>query len=194
MTRLSVLLGVLVLLAAGCTGSGQAACDPLPNVRTGLCVTPEDERPPAPTGTGPVLGGDGEELSVTGNDGQLTVVNFWGSWCAPCRIEQPELNELAALLGDDAVFVGVNVQDPVTNALAYVEEFDVPYPSIHDPSGSYTATFEGVGRQVMPSTVLIDPEGRVAVTVLGATNGDELAVLASEVLAGDVTSDAPREG
>lgn len=185
MVRLSALLGTLALVLVACTGDAAQACERLPNVRPGLCVTPEDDREPAPTGPGPVLGSDGDEASVTDGDGRLVVMNFWGSWCAPCRTEQPELNELAALLGDEAVFLGVNVQDPATNALAYVDEFEVPYPSIHDPSGTYAAAFGGIGPRVMPSTVLIDTEGRVAVTVFGATTLDELSVLASEIIAGD---------
>jgi thiol-disulfide isomerase/thioredoxin len=121
---------------------------------------------------------------VADHRGRLVVVNFWGSWCGPCRTEQPELNEVAHQLGDAAVFLGVNFQDAEADALAYQREFDVPYDSLQDRTGGYAARYGGIGPAAIPSTVLIDPEGRVAVRIFGSTSATEVAVLADRVLSG----------
>lgn len=183
MSRLVALLALLAL-AAGCTGGGSvaAACERMPGVRPGLCLTPADDRVDAPTVPGPQLDDESAELSLADFAGTPLVVNFWGSWCGPCRTEQPELNEVADRFGDDVSFVGVNVNDPRANALAYVREFAPPYPSIHDPAGTYSARFEGVGPATMPSTILIDADGRVAARIFGSTTETELSVLLSRLL------------
>lgn len=185
MARVLLLLTALALTVSGCVGSSSAAsCERLPGVRPGLCPIPVEDRREAPDDRAPVLGADGREAAVTDHRGKLVVVNFWGSWCGPCRAEQPELNEVAEQLGDAAVFLGVNFQDAEADALAYQREFAVPYESLQDRTGAYAARFGGIGPAAIPSTVLIDPEGRVAVRVFGSTSATELAVLASLVLDG----------
>jgi thiol-disulfide isomerase/thioredoxin len=183
--RLPLLLAVCALVLSACTSGSEAAeCEErLPGVRPGLCLTPTDDRGAAPTEAGPVLGEDGVEASLTDLRGQPVVVNFWGSWCGPCRTEQPELNDVAEQFDGEVAFLGVNVTDPVPNATAYQREFDVPYESIHDPAGSFAARFGGIGPSVMPSTLLIDAEGRVAARIFGSTTGTELTVLKDRLLA-----------
>jgi thiol-disulfide isomerase/thioredoxin len=182
-SRPVVLVAVLALLAAGCTGGASAAdCERLPGVRPGLCLTDEGDREPAPTRTAPVLGDEATEMGLADVAGTPTVLNFWGSWCGPCRTEQPELNQVAERFDGEVAFLGVNVDDPVTNAQAFQREFDVPYPSVHDPAGSYAAAFGGIGPSVMPSTLLIDPEGRVAARIFGSTDETELTVLLEQLV------------
>jgi thiol-disulfide isomerase/thioredoxin len=184
-SRLVALVLALGLAAAGCTsggGSAAAECERIPGVRAGLCLTAPDARTAAPSGEGPVLGDEGATTSLGERAGQPVVVNFWGSWCGPCRAEQPELNEVADRFEGEVTFLGVNVNDPSANALAYVREFEPPYPSIHDPAGTYAASFEGVGPNTMPSTILVDAEGRVAARLFGATTATELTVLTSRLL------------
>lgn len=183
MSRLVALLAVLAVAAAGCTVSGSSAadCERLPGVRAGLCPIPPDARVAAPTAAGPVLGEDGEETSLEERRGQPVVVNFWGSWCGPCRTEQPELNEVAERYDGEVGFLGVDVQESAANGLAYVREFEPPYPSIHDPAGSYAATFD-VGTSAMPTTLLIDADGRIAGRIVGATTGTELSSLLTVLL------------
>jgi thiol-disulfide isomerase/thioredoxin len=181
--RLVALLALLAV-AVGCTGGGSvaAACERLPGVRPGLCLIDADDRVGAPTTPGPRLDAEDEELSLADLAGQPLVVNFWGSWCGPCRAEQPELNEVADRFSGEVTFLGVNVNDPRANALAYVREFEPPYPSIHDPAGTYSARFEGVGPGTMPSTILVDEDGRVAARIFGSTTETELSVLISHLL------------
>ena len=101
------------------------------------------------------------------------VVNYWWSQCPPCRVEQPDLNKAADELGDDVAFVGINIRDlSADNGKAYVRSFDVPYPSIYDPSGEALLAFSGVlSRNAIPSTLVLDKEGRVAATVIGGRAG-----------------------
>jgi thiol-disulfide isomerase/thioredoxin len=184
-SRPVALVAVLTLLAAGCTGGADAAdCERIPGVRPGLCLTDEVDREPAPQRTAPVLGEeDGTEAAVTDLAGAPGVLNFWGSWCGPCRTEQPELNVVAERFAGEVGFLGVNVDDPVPNATAFQREFDVPYPSVHDPAGSFAAAFGGIGPSVMPSTLLVDPDGRVAARIFGSTDETELTVLLEQLLA-----------
>ena len=75
------------------------------------------------------------------------------------------------------------------NAIAHINEFDVPYDSIFDPSNGYAAKFGGVGPSALPTTILIDRQGRVAVRVFGRTNEIELGALIERLIAEPVGTD-----
>jgi thiol-disulfide isomerase/thioredoxin len=94
----------------------------------------------------------------------------WGSWCAPCRAEAPMLAAAARdLSSKDVAFLGIDSRDPSESAArAFVRRFDVPYPSIYDQKGSTLLAFRGtLAPNSIPSTVVIDRQGRVAASVLG---------------------------
>lgn len=172
---LAIAIGAVVVLTGG-----EATCTQrLPGVRQGVCLADPAERPDAPDVAVPVLGED-DELSLDAYAGDVVVLNFWASWCGPCRREQPELNEAAEALDDMGVsFLGVNVQDDSTaNALAHESEFAIPYPSLEDPAAAFAARFSGIGPRTLPSTVLVDRDGRVAVSLFGETTYDEVVTLA----------------
>jgi len=175
-----VLAAVLVV---GCAAAPD--CERIAGVRPGLCPLPEDARRMAPDVPLPVLDledvdGDAEVLaSLADLRGRVVVVNFWASWCGPCRIEQPDLNAAAGLLpADEVVFIGVNIEDSRANALAHLREFEVPYPSLFDPVNALAGRFDGIGARTIPSTVFLDVEGRVAARVLGLTTLGEIVGLA----------------
>lgn len=112
---------------------------------------------------------DGNEVDLADLRGKPVVVNVWWSQCPPCRVEQPELNEAAAELGDDVTFLGINIRDSSADpARSYVRTFEVPYPSIYSADGSALLAFAGtLNPRSIPSTVVLDADGRVAASVQG---------------------------
>ncbi|HEX9824879.1 MAG TPA: TlpA disulfide reductase family protein [Actinomycetota bacterium] len=111
--------------------------------------------------------------------GSVVVVNFWASWCAPCREEQPGLERLWREYRDDEVrFIGVNSMDIESDALAYLEEFGVTYPSVSDPSGDLMRRF---GVAYLPATVIVDRGGALRLRLSGARDEAELRALIEEI-------------
>ena len=145
------------------TGNGQ----PGMNVKPGLDLYPVNRRVAAPALEGTTL--DGKPFALTDLSGKTVVINVWGSWCGPCRAETPDLVRLANENGDRGVrFLGINTRDNPAAAKAFVRNFKVPYPSIEDPRGQVLLAFRGViPTSVVPSTIVIDPQGRIAARIIG---------------------------
>jgi len=176
-------LGVVLLavLPAGCAQSMGGAEGFVAGSGT-VTVLPEKQRVPAPELSGPSL--DGGRLRLQDFTGSTVVLNVWGSWCAPCRDEAPDLVRAANRLEDEKVqFLGVNVREPgVASAKAFVRSYDVPYPSIYDSDGSELLGFRGtLPPEAIPSTLVIDPQGRVAARVLGTVDTTTLVGLVHDV-------------
>ncbi len=117
---------------------------------------------------------DGGHLDLAGLRGRV-VVNFWASWCAPCRAEA---GNLAAVLQDTAhlgvSFVGVDIKDNRPSALAFVRAHHVPYPSIYDEPGALLLRLAGLAPQSPPTTFLLDRQGRVAARFGGGVTKEQL--------------------
>ncbi len=112
----------------------------------------------------------GEQVSSEDFDGDVLVVNFWYAACAPCRAEAPVLQELSAEYdGKDAQFIGVNVYDQADTALSFNDKYGITYPSIMDvEDGAVKLAFTGsVPPKAVPTTLVLDKEGRVAARILG---------------------------
>jgi thiol-disulfide isomerase/thioredoxin len=166
---------VAVVALAGGGGKGlapQAATGQVELVGSGVAVVPEAERPPLPAFSGRTL--DGKELDLASLRGRPLVLNFWASWCGPCRAEQQGL-ELASrtLAGRDVRMVGVNIRDDRGAAASYLEEFGVGYPSLFDRAALLSARLGALGPQAPPYTLVVDARGRVAARVFGALPGGD---------------------
>ncbi len=146
-------------------------------------VIPPDERAAAPGFGGTLLGGGSFESAEL--DGQVGVVNFWGSWCAPCRVETPEFSEVSEEYADDGVqFLGINVKETDEQfANAFVERFDIAFPSLYDPRGEVALAFRDYPANAIPSTIVLDPEGRVAAVYTGEVSQEDLRAVIDRVLA-----------
>ncbi len=113
------------------------------------------DRRPAPQFNAPALSGG--ELSSSDLEGRVAVVNFWASWCGPCRLEAPDLEATwRAYQGRGVQFLGVNFKDDRNAARAFEDEFELTYPSAFDPSGSLAHKFQVLA---LPSTFVISDEG-----------------------------------
>lgn len=111
---------------------------------------------------------DGDTLSNESLDGPA-LINFWYAACAPCRVEAPHLAALNQDFEDDVTFMGVNVRDREDTAAAFERNFEIEYPSIEGRDGQILLEFaDYVPPQAVPTTLILDEEGRVAARVLGA--------------------------
>jgi thiol-disulfide isomerase/thioredoxin len=129
---------------------------------------PEAERGESINFSGTTEGG--EKISSEDFAGEVLVVNFWYAACAPCRAEAPDLQELSAEYdGEGAQFIGVNVYDQADTALSFNETYGITYPSILDvQDGAVKLAFTGtVPPKAVPTTIVLDKEGRVSARILG---------------------------
>ena len=136
-------------------------------------VLPANRRPVFPVLDGTGL--DGKPLSTAPLRGDVLVVNFWGSWCSPCRKEAAVLERVAQ---EDAArgvrFVGVDVRDSTTAGRAFETAHGITYPSFDDPAGLVALRLGALGPQATPSTYVVDRHGKLAAVFFGATVYDEL--------------------
>ncbi|TDT29994.1 TlpA family protein disulfide reductase [Naumannella halotolerans] len=173
---------VALLVLTGCS-SGRTT-DGFVSPEPGLTQVPPQERQPAPVLTGTTL--TGEPISFADYPGKVLVVNVWGSWCAPCRKEAPELVRASEETADVAQFIGINTRDQApAAAIAFERENGVSYPSIFDVDGQAIVSFaDTLPPNGIPSTLIIDTEGRVAARILGPTTATTLVGLVEDTAEG----------
>ena len=166
---------VVLVVRAGGGGKGlapEAGTGQVANVAAGVTVVPEGQRRLLPAFSGQTL--DDRELDLAALRGRPLVLNFWASWCGPCRAEQQGL-ELASrtLAGRDVRMVGVNIRDDRGAAASYLEEFEVGYPSLFDRPALLAARLGALGPVGPPHTLVVDGQGRVAASVSGVLPGTD---------------------
>ena len=189
MKRLLVLLSVGAIALTGCA-TGADAVDVnnggefrfVEGTPRGEVIATED-RATAPEFGGTLL--DGGRFSSGELDGDIAVVNFWGSWCPPCRVESPEFQEVYADVRDEGVeFLGINVKETSDQfPVAFVEKFGIEFPSLYDPRGEVALAFRDYPATAIPSTIVLDREGRVAAVYTAEVSQEDLRSTLDLVLA-----------
>jgi peroxiredoxin len=122
---------------------------------------------------------DGETFRLSDHRGEVVIVNFWGSWCEPCREEMPAFQQAWEDSGDDVTFVGVgSKRDPEDKARAFADEFGVTYPIGRDTEGGTAAAGQitkDYNVSFYPMTYIVSPDGTISSLVVGQMNTDDLA-------------------
>ncbi len=182
-------LAALAVLTSACTRSNAVAQDRgngdrryIAGAGTLRTVAAAD-RKAAPSVRGRLL--DGAAFSLSSLRGTVVVLNFWGSWCGPCRAELPGLQGLATELRPRGVHVvGVNVRDSRAAAQAFLRTSAVAFPSLFDPAGRVALDFRGtLPPEAIPTTLVIDRSGRIAARGLGPLRFTQLAPVVLRVAA-----------
>ncbi|NHD16494.1 MULTISPECIES: TlpA disulfide reductase family protein [unclassified Actinopolyspora] len=180
--RWLVLATVALLgLLSGCAGGDGSAVSEngeftfvSPGGRTRLFYPP-DERGRVTGLKGDSLENSDRRIRLSDFEGEVVVLNIWGSWCPPCRAEAEDLQAVQDTLGDQGVqLLGIDVRDNRNAAQDFVNNFGVTYPSIFDPSGRAMLALDGFPRSTTPATVVLDREHRVAAIYLTAITKEEL--------------------
>jgi len=136
---------------------------------------PQADRKAAPAISGPTLDGG----SFTAIAGKVLVLNVWASWCSPCRAEAPALQELS-MKHPEVQFLGVLTRDSLVAARAFVERFGIQYPSLVDDA--ILLKFHGqLTPNAIPTTLIIDTQGRIAARVSGEVTYSALEDLIERV-------------
>jgi thiol-disulfide isomerase/thioredoxin len=144
---------------------------------TNFVTYPVGHRPLAPEFTGTSL--TGGTIKLSDYRGKTLVLNFWGSWCAPCRAEAPTLEVLDQEYSAKGVdFLGDDVADTPTNALAFTHSVGITYPSINDQSYAIMQDLSAVAPvSDTPTTVVIDKTGHVVGLVIGSVTDSDMTTL-----------------
>ena len=153
--------------------------------KDGISTVKKGERSAAPDLSGKTI--DGNSLDVASYKGKVVVLNLWGSWCAPCRAEAPNLEKVSQdLKAKDVQFVGINTRDAqVANARAFEKQYGVSFPSLYDPTGKLMLRYKKgtLNPQAIPSTLVLDRQGKIAARSLAALSEDKLRTMIDPVLA-----------
>lgn len=166
----AIAVPVAGLLAGGAVHLASTGSGGLPAIGQ---VIPAAQRPPGPDISGTTL--TGGHLDIARWRGHTVVINFWGSWCVPCREEAPVLVRVAAdtrVLG--VRFAGIDVREDPYAGLAFERDHHIPYPSISDPDDLIAARFGTAAPAATPSTYILDGRGRIAWAWFGATTYRQL--------------------
>ncbi len=178
---MALVVTVLVTSACTTTGANRTGTNGYVSGDGTINVIDPADRKAAPTLSGRKLGGG--TLDTADYAGQTVVINVWGAWCGECRVEAADLVEASKqLAGSDVAFVGLDTRDRDSLALSYVRRFDVPYPSLVDQDSKLLLEFyDVVSPNAIPSTLVIDADGKLAAVINGPTTKSTLVDLVEDV-------------
>ena len=164
----SLRLAALVLTATACSGGGVGksgqAIKPAVGYNVSTFAKGKRWKPKGFSGPALLVQGDISNALLAG---KVSVVNFWASWCGPCRQEQRQLEAVWKAYESKGVrFLGINIRDTRTDALAHLDEYGVTYPSVFNPDSTIAFTYRVLS---VPTTYVLDASGGVAARITGAT-------------------------
>ncbi len=186
-TALTAAAAVLVLSA--CSGRAEAP-DGVQNYEEGdgsITIVSTERRQPVGELRGSTI--DGQQIDLASYRGKVVVLNVWGSWCPPCRVEAPALQAASVELAPKGVaFLGINARENGNRAAAQAFErsFGITYPSLFDSPDYLLALRGAVAANAFPSTVIVDAQGRIAARISGPTTKTTLVNLVDDVVTGAV--------
>jgi thiol-disulfide isomerase/thioredoxin len=127
--------------------------------------------PPGPAPVFTLASRAGQDVSLAQYKGQVVMINFWASWCGPCRQEMPLLESIYKKYNKMGfTLIGVNVEPDSKAAEGFLKETPVSFPVIYDKDSTVSKAYDVSG---MPSTVIIDRKGNIRVLHRGYKPGDE---------------------
>ena len=181
--RTSALALAAALALAGCTGSGEVS----EGARRGGVLSAGGNEVIAPDQritdirvTGTTL--EGAPVDTAKYAGQVVVLNTWGSWCAPCNAEAPDLQRTWTKVQKQGVqFVGINLNESAVTGRAFQRKYKITYPSL-DEGEQVLLQLKGKA-PTPPTTLVLDRQGRLAARVLGAVTESTLTAMIDDVLA-----------
>ncbi|MEV8060125.1 TlpA family protein disulfide reductase [Streptomyces antimycoticus] len=187
-TVLAVGATVAALSLTACGGggtSGGSADTKFVQGKGGVDTVSQENRKDVPKLSGKTL--EGKPLDVADYKGKVVVLNVWGSWCTPCRAEAPNLVKVAKDTKAKGVqFIGINTRDSNrAPALSFEKEYGVGYPSLYDPMGKLMLRFPkgSLNPQTIPSTIVLDREGRIAARALTPLSEERLRSMITPLIA-----------
>jgi len=161
--------GLLLILAVGvaaCSGPGQAAARGINEGNLAHDFT--------------LVTLDGTQVSLADYHGQVVLINFWATWCPPCRAEIPEIEEVYRARKEDGfVVLGINAQEPVRTVEPFVDTFDMSYPVLLDEAGEVIKTYRASG---LPMSIVVDQEGVIQKRHVGFLSGAMLRHYLADLL------------
>ncbi|MDO4686084.1 MAG: TlpA disulfide reductase family protein [Corynebacterium sp.] len=186
------LAAAMVLFLAGCSGEQTAGQDAVAIGGTWTFVSPggkteitypAEERKPIQQFSGESLTEPSKTIALEDFKGKVVVVNAWGQWCAPCRSESDDLQEVHEALGDQGTVLGINVRDFQADAARdFIADNGITYPSIYDPPFKTAAAMGGVPASVIPTTIVLDKQHRPAAVFLREVSAKDLLEVTKPLL------------
>lgn len=182
----AALLTSLVVVLSACGGGGASNATAGQGFVAGdgsIVLLDPDQRVAAPDFTGTTL--TDESFALVEHRGEVIAINVWASWCGPCRAEAPALEAVwTQNRANGFLMLGLDTRDSLAAAQGFVRNYAITFPSVVDTDGQIQLLFAGsLPPQAIPSTVIVDKQGRVAARVLGPTSQATLQGLIDSLLA-----------